>query len=88
LCDRHKSVEPSEKNLYGIESFEGLDKPEFVELAAASRWLRFSRHQQIIDKNSESRDIYIVVEGGRIVNYSLGGREITLDDLPKGLFFV
>ena len=88
MRDRNKPVEPSEKNLDGIALFEGFDKSELTQLAAACRWRRFTAHQQVIDKYSESRDIYFVVEGRvRIVNYSLGGKEITLDDLPKGCFF-
>lgn len=88
VSDRHKPVDPSEKNLGGIDLLSGL-KPEVLRrLSDACMWRRFIPHQQIIDKQTESRDIFFVVKGRvRIVNYSIGGREITLDELPQGTFF-
>ncbi|MDP6602969.1 MAG: Crp/Fnr family transcriptional regulator [Rhodospirillales bacterium] len=52
------------------------------------RWRRYDPHEQIIDRQSETNEVCFVVEGNvRVVNYSLSGREITLDDLDAGAFF-
>lgn len=49
---------------------------------------RYSSQEQIIDRDSESRDVFFVVEGRvRVVLYSLSGREVTLDDLESGNYF-
>ena len=86
--DRHKPVDPSERVLDGIDLLSGLRPEVLRRLSAICSWRRFVPHQQIIDKQTESRDIFFVVKGRvRIVNYSLAGREITLDELPQGGFF-
>ncbi len=54
----------------------------------ACRWRRFAPHEQIIDRQSLARDVFFVVEGRvRVVNYSLSGREVTLDDVEPGGHF-
>ena len=51
-------------------------------------WRRFRTDEQIIDRLSESRDVFFIVEGKvRVVNYSLSGREISFDDRVAGDFF-
>ena len=65
-----------------------LDTSELADLAKKCSWRHYSVNEQIIDRQSESRDIYFVVEGSvRIANFSLSGREITLNDLLKGAHF-
>ena len=52
------------------------------------RWQRFAAQTQIIDQNSDSNDVYFVLEGRvRVVNYSMSGREITLDEVEVGGYF-
>jgi CRP/FNR family cyclic AMP-dependent transcriptional regulator len=88
VAERLKSVDPAERVLAGVELLTGLDGETLRRLSDACRWRRFLPHQQIIDKQNETRDIFFVVEGRvRIVNYSIGGRELTLDELPRGSFF-
>jgi CRP/FNR family cyclic AMP-dependent transcriptional regulator len=88
LSERARPVEPSEKELGGVGLLAGLDPRELRRLAESCRWRRFLPHQQIIDKQHDTRDIFFVVKGRvRVVNYSLGGRELTLDELPEGSFF-
>jgi CRP/FNR family transcriptional regulator, cyclic AMP receptor protein len=61
------------------------------ELDAAARdcaWKSYAIQEQIIDRQSESTDVFFVVEGRvRVVNYSVSGREITLDDIDTGGHF-
>ncbi|MBN2752874.1 MAG: Crp/Fnr family transcriptional regulator [Rhodospirillaceae bacterium] len=68
----------------------------FAELPAAVRahldralvWRRFRSGEEIIDRQSDTRDVFFVVEGKvRVVLYSVSGREITLDDIGPGGHF-
>jgi len=62
-----------------------LTDAESRALEKACKWKRYSASEQIIDRQNETTDICFVVEGKvRIVNYSLSGREITLDDHAAG----
>lgn len=57
-------------------------------LARQCRFRRFSGGEHIIDGQTENRDVYFVIEGTvRVINYSLSGREVTLDDIPAGGYF-
>ncbi len=68
--------------------FEDLSETERAPIEKACRWRRFAAQEQIIDRQGEARDVFFVVEGRvRIVNYSLSGREVTLDDVPEGGHF-
>ena len=52
------------------------------------RWRNFKADEQIIDRQSTSRDVYFVANGkAQVVMYSLSGREITFDDLETGGHF-
>ena len=42
----------------------------------------------MIDQSASSRDVYFIARGRvRIVNYTLGGKEVALDDLGPGTLF-
>lgn len=71
-----------------IEMLRGLPEELRAEVVRLCRWKRYAPHEQIIDRESDSRDVYFVVQGCvRIVIYSASGRELTLDDLLTGAFF-
>lgn len=75
-------------SLDGIDLFSVLSAEKRAEVARQCRWKRYRPHEQIIDRQSETRDVFFVVQGAvRIVIYSLSGRELTLDDLDAGHFF-
>ena len=74
--------------LQGIDLLSDLKRKDLDILEKSCRWKRYSAHEQIIDRQSELRDVYFVVEGRvRVVNYSMSGREITLDDVSEGGYF-
>lgn len=57
-------------------------------LAERCQWRRYKANEQIIDRDSDNRDVFFVCDGSmRIVNYSVSGREITLDDATAGDHF-
>lgn len=75
-------------SLDGIDLLSVLSPQKRADLARQCRWKRYQSHEQIIDRQSETRDVFFIVSGTvRIVIYSLSGRELTLDDLHAGQFF-
>jgi CRP-like cAMP-binding protein len=75
-------------SLAGVTLLSNLEESALRSLEQRCRWQRFAAHEQIIDHDSDSRDVYFVVEGRvRVVNYSLSGREITFDDIVAGRYF-
>jgi len=74
--------------LKSVKLLSNLPDDELERLAKACVWKRYAPQEQIIDRHSDARDIFFIVEGkARVANYSLSGREITLDDLPQGAHF-
>jgi len=75
-------------SLSGIDLLSDLEPAELKKVEQACSFKRYTSQEQIIDRQSDSKDVFFVVEGTvRVVNYSLSGREITLDDLAKGNYF-
>jgi len=75
-------------SLSAINLLSELSVSELNKLEQQCRWRHYSAQEQIIDRQSDTTDIFFVTEGQvRIVNYSLSGREITFDDLRKGELF-
>ncbi len=76
------------EDLSRIDLMSGLKLAERKKIEEASSFRRYAAHEQIIDRQSETTDVFFVVRGDvRVVNYSLSGREITLDDLTEGNYF-
>lgn len=64
----------------GGEALAGLDR--------VLSWRRYRAGEDVIDRQSHSRDVFFVVEGKvRVVLYSVSGREVTLDDIEAGGMF-
>lgn len=71
-----------------IPMFSVLPPAVLAVLDRAVVWRRFRAGEEIIDRQSESRDVFFVVSGKvRVVLYSVSGREITLDDIGPGGHF-
>lgn len=80
VADRH--------TLEVVPLLDPLDKAARKSLEQRARWVRYSANDTIIDRESESRDVYFVVEGRvRVVNFSLSGREISFDEMEAGGVF-
>lgn len=76
------------ESLSRIGLLDGLPAAEIVQLSAQCRWHRYAPHQQIIDQESDTRDVFFVVEGSaRIVNYAASGREVSFEDIGEGGYF-
>jgi CRP-like cAMP-binding protein len=58
------------------------------DLERRCAWRDYRADEQIISKDSDSRDVYFVAAGVvRVVNYSYTGREVSYDDIRAGGFF-
>lgn len=78
----------AQNRLAHIELLSALDEADLKNLERRCRWRRYGTGEQILDKDSNDRDVYFVAEGCvQIVNYSLTGREIALARVPSGGYF-
>lgn len=74
--------------LDGVPLLAHLSRAERDQTAKQCRWKRYGIGEQIIDNQSDTRDVFFVISGlARVVNYSLSGREVTLDDVGPGGYF-
>ncbi len=75
-------------HLGGIGLLAALPEATRLALEKQCTWRRYDSHAQIIDRDSESHDIYFVTRGAvRVVNYSVSGREVSFDDVVEGGVF-
>jgi CRP/FNR family cyclic AMP-dependent transcriptional regulator len=76
------------ENLANVELLSPLTPAERKAIERRCRWKHFTRDEQIIDRETDSTDVYFIAGGAvRIVDYSLAGREITFDDIEAGGYF-
>ena len=65
--------------------FADLDESAFADVERHVNRKTFAAGTQIIEPESDSSDVYVILSGRvRIVNYSLSGREITLEEIGAG----
>jgi CRP/FNR family transcriptional regulator, cyclic AMP receptor protein len=82
------STWPVQRSLDKIPVLAPLPDAVRRELEKRSVWKEYKTDEQIIDRESESRDVYFVVGGVvRIVNYSYSGREVSYDEIRAGGMF-
>lgn len=75
-------------SLEKIELLADLSPSARAEVERACQWRRFAAHEQILDRNSDSRDVYFVVDGTvEVVNFSGNGREISYALVSAGSYF-
>ncbi|HIM47052.1 MAG TPA: Crp/Fnr family transcriptional regulator, partial [Alphaproteobacteria bacterium] len=61
-------------NLSNVRLLHNLDAAAIASLEQRSEWRRFGRGEQILDRDSTSREVFLVVEGGvEVVNFALSG---------------
>jgi CRP/FNR family cyclic AMP-dependent transcriptional regulator len=75
-------------SLQSIELLSSLSPEELAAVEKACSWKSYAAQEQIIDRQSETSDVFFIVAGRtRVILYSLSGREVTLDDLDAGSYF-
>ena len=76
------------ESLAGIRLFDGMSESALEDLSKRCRWHKYQPNEQVIDRYSDSRDLYLIVKGRvRVVNYSVTGREVTFDEREEGEYF-
>lgn len=75
-------------SLDGIDILRDLPDDDRALLSKRASWREYGKGEQIIDKDSESRDVYFIVSGMvQVVNYSFSGREVSYAEIEAGGFF-
>lgn len=76
---------PARESLDAVEILKPLTPEERRLLGQRCRWKVWEPGEQIIDRETESNDVYFVARGtARVVNYGMTGREVSFDDIPTG----
>jgi CRP/FNR family cyclic AMP-dependent transcriptional regulator len=79
---------PVQRSLEKVPVMGSLPEAVRRELEKRCVWKEYKTGEQIIDRESESRDVFFVAGGiVRIVNYSYSGREVSYDDIRAGGMF-
>ena len=79
---------PVQRTLDRIPVLANLPDSVRREIEKRSSWKEYKTDEQIIDRESESRDVFFVAAGVvRIVNYSYSGREVSYDEIRAGGMF-
>ncbi len=74
--------------LKGVRLFLSLPSRVLAKLDQQCRWREYAADDKILDRDSEDRDVYIVVRGAvQVVNYSLSGRKVALARISAGSYF-
>jgi CRP-like cAMP-binding protein len=71
-----------------VQLLAGLPAAELADLERRCRWQRYAADERILDRDSESREVFFVAEGRvQIVNFSAAGRKVALATLRAGDYF-
>ncbi|MBL8658646.1 MAG: Crp/Fnr family transcriptional regulator [Rhodospirillales bacterium] len=74
--------------LAGLRLLQSLDAKARSAIERSGVYRRYAALGHIIDRDGRTTDVFFIIRGrARIVNYSLTGREIALDDLQAGDHF-
>lgn len=75
----------SSQSLATVGLFATLPAAQREALERRCRWRTYAEGEQIIDRETDSKDVFFVVTGRtRVVNYSPAGREVSFDDIEAG----
>ena len=81
------SPEPT-GNLTNVRLLHNLSEEAIAELEKHGRWRRFAGGQQILDRDSTSREVFLVVEGRvEVINFAMSGQEVAFGHVSKGGYF-
>jgi len=75
-------------SLIGIRLLAPLSEAELKDLEQRCRWMNARPGDEVVNKESENRDIFFVVSGKvAIKNFSLSGREVAFATKDSGDYF-
>lgn len=74
--------------LDGIHLLESLSDEQRATLEAHCQWRRFAKGEEVFARNSDNRDLAMIVEGSvDVINYSISGRPVAYGTLLSGDYF-
>ena len=78
----------SSSQLASVDLLSDLPPDSLQRLAQGCMWRRFKRNEQIVARDSESRDLFLVLSGSvEVANFSSSGREIAYATIAAGQYF-
>ncbi|MBT3926382.1 MAG: Crp/Fnr family transcriptional regulator [Rhodospirillaceae bacterium] len=81
------SSETSEK-LSRVRLLQNLSEAAIATLEQRSKWRRIAAGEQILGRDSTSRDVFLVVEGMvEVVNFAASGQEVAFGQVRAGGYF-
>src|SRR5437868_9516126 len=77
------------RSLAGVDLIACLDEPSRQALERRCLWRRWAPGEQIIDRETQTSDVYFVVAGlARVIDYDDSGRrEVIFDEIGPGGYF-
>ena len=82
------TVTPSALGLRNVRLLAGVEQAALESLAQQCRWKRFNGGQRVTSRESDDRDVYLIVSGKvRITAFSAAGRQVTFRDIGAGDWF-
>lgn len=79
---------PQVHDLSGIRILASLTPEQRRDFEISCRWKRFAAEEPVIDQSDTSRDVYFIARGRvRVINFTLSGKEVALDDIVAGGHF-
>ncbi|MQX37499.1 Crp/Fnr family transcriptional regulator [Roseospira navarrensis] len=91
MATRRETPEGAAKRPPGLAAvtlFGALAEADRAAVERQCRWRLYAAHEQIVDREAETRDVHFVATGtARIMIYTASGREVALDDVEAGGFF-
>jgi len=83
-----QAAKPSALGLRGVKLLADIGPEALEAIAQQCRWRRYPAGRRITSRESEDRDVYLIVSGKvRITAYSLAGRQVTYRDIEAGDWF-
>ena len=78
----------SPNQLASVELLSGLAPEALQRLEQGCMWRRYKRGEEIVARDSDSRDLFVVITGSvEVANFSTTGREIAYATIPAGEYF-
>ena len=82
------SPKTSDRYLADNQLFVNIGAEDMRAIKSRCQWWHFKAGEQIVERDSDNRNIYLVLEGSvRVVNYSAAGREIAYAVIEPSSYF-
>jgi CRP/FNR family transcriptional regulator, cyclic AMP receptor protein len=79
---------PQVHDLSGIRILASLTPEQRRDFEISCRWKRFGAEEPVIDQSDSTRDIYFIARGRvRVINFTISGKEVALEDIVAGGHF-